>query len=260
MLGLIFTNTIRLNVVHSPEDSNNDSLSDASNYSGASMQQSPVTSEDGTAEAGFINHARRRGFIASRHNSKLRELLYPTMSESLPKNLDMGLWLMCIGPLGPTKRAMKTVEFLIKFIAREGTKKPMSEFLDAARLELKNDGWPSGQQDEVSVIYSIHSFPAIYRHQLKLAWSTFYATFGFNNHSRFYESFDAMVETLFPPVKHIPDLTFTLMDLQTCGITIKPTQNMYEHLALQGDVVRVLALSKGETELLQSLSKNVVAQ
>jgi hypothetical protein len=124
-----------------------------------STLSSPVTSED-DFNGGLRNHNLQGGFLASKHSNKLREILYPAANK-LPSSIDMDLWLMKEGIYGPTKRLVKSIECLAKFINREGTNKPIGDFLATARSELGNYGWPTNESDEVNpswVIYCFTSF------------------------------------------------------------------------------------------------------
>ena len=121
---------------------------------------SPVTSED-DFEGGLRNHKLRGGFLASKHSKRLREILYPDATE-FPSGIDMDLWLMKEGIYGPTKRLVKTIECLAKFIDREGTDKPIVDFLSVARSELANHGWPMDNRDEVNLYWIIYLFYIIH--------------------------------------------------------------------------------------------------
>jgi len=205
-----------------------------------SDELSPVTSED-DFDGGLRNNKLRGGFLASKYSNRLREILYPSASE-FPNSIDMDLWLMKAGIYGPTKRLVKCIDCLAKFINREGTEKPIVDFLAVARSELANDGWPMDQIDEV-----------------KFAWGIFYGTFGFHHPTGLYQSFNAMVRTLFPAARRQAVIDFTLADLQRFDITVKATQLMHEHLEVRGDHVMVYILDEMSSLTLRTLHTNIIA-
>ena len=172
----------------------------------------------------------------------------------------MGLWLMRQGLYGPTKRLGKSIECLVNFIDREGTDKPIADFLSTARSELANYGWPTDEKDEVNPFHVICSFDIVHdNYQVKFAWGLFYGTFGFYHPTGLYRSFNAMVRTLFPDVKRQAIINFTLADFQRCDINVKATRNMHEHLQLQGDHVLVYILDRTSSSVLGSFHNNAIA-
>lgn len=219
-------------------DGHANETADAPGPSGGILS-SPVTSED-DFDGGLRNHQLRGGFLASKHSNRLREILYPTAAE-FPNSIDMDLWLIKEGKYGPTKRLVKSIDFLAKYINREGTDKPIVDFLAAARSGLANDGWPEDEKDEV-----------------KYAWGIFYVTFGFHHPTGLYRSFNAMVHALFPETKRQAVINFTLVDLQRCDIIVKPTQLMHEHLELRGDHVLVYILDQMSSCTLRAFHENII--
>jgi hypothetical protein len=223
-----------------------------------SDELSPVTSED-DFEGGLRNHKLRGGFLASKYSNRLREILYPSAS-GFPSSIDVDLWLMKDGIYGPTKRLVKCIDCLAQFINREGTEKPIVDFLAVARSELANDGWPMDQIDEVSPPCIASFFHIIYDDdKVKFAWGIFYGTFGFHHPTGLYQSFNAMVRTLFPAAKCQAVIDFTLADFQRFDITVKPTQLMHEHLEVRGDHVMVYILDQMSSLTLRTLHTNIIA-
>ena len=173
----------------------------------------------------------------------------------------MDLWLMKEGIYGPTKRLVKTIECLAKFIDREGTDKPIVDFLSVARSELANHGWPMDERDEVNPYWIIYLFYIIHNnHQVKYAWGIFYGTFGFHHPTGLYRSFHAMVQTLFPVAKRQPVINFTLADLQRCDINVKATNIMHDYLQIRGDHVLVYILDQRSSVVLRSFHDNIIAK
>lgn len=141
---------VRFSIVHS-----DDTMENSLDPEG--MQHSPTTSDDSSFETRISNYNAQKRFLALKYRIRLQEILYPT-SKSFPRSLDLSLWLMRIGDFGPTKRLVKVINCLAIFIKQRGTKRPIHEFIDAARLELKNDGWSLEEKDKVNLTSLIDEF------------------------------------------------------------------------------------------------------
>lgn len=98
--------------------------------------------------------------------------------------------------------------------------------------------------------------------QMSDVWQIFDMSLGFPSRPIRANTFKGQIQYLFPkPARlYVKWFSCTIREIQNCGLEIKRTTKLLEHLDLKGDTLKIYVPGHTDIEHLHALEYNVVAQ
>jgi len=193
---------------------------------------------------------------------RLQAVLYPQLTTRFPANISHLLFVRVLSEddFETAKQSITHIEYLVRFLEAGGAGKDVREFIDLARTEIQAEGWPAQAREVSQNIMSLKS-SSIYALQFQYTWKLLYTAIGFQGSpGEFSGTFKAVVKAFFSRTKHRASYTFSFRDLASVDLDIEPTEFLHEHLQLENNKVKILAVTPLNMSLLYTYHQNKLAK